>query len=75
MEKELLLTIVETRFKGWTDKMVGHHATPMVCIGIGHGDVSGQICVVCIEEFSNEQLHDLIKKTLDALERLQKKQT
>jgi hypothetical protein len=46
--------ICKERLAGWTEQLVGEHATPVILIGVGHDHKSGQLTVVTTEDLPND---------------------
>jgi len=43
------------RFEGWRKRLSEEQATPMVLVGVGHGDKAGQL-VLCVPEGVDDEL-------------------
>lgn len=48
--------ICRQRLAGWTKKLVAEHATPVLLLGIGHDNHSGQIVICATEDTANSQI-------------------
>lgn len=46
--------VCDERLGRWTRKLVAENATPLVLIGVSHGQKSGQLVVCVPEEVSDE---------------------
>lgn len=57
---EELREITQDRLRSWGERLVENSATPVLLIGVGHGDRSGQLDVCLTEDFPQQDLVELI---------------
>lgn len=56
------------RLQRWTFKLFSEHSTPAILIGIGHDHKSGQITVCVPENFSNDDIINILELAILRLE-------
>jgi ERCC4-type nuclease len=59
-------SINDSRLAKWKAQMVDMHCTPLLLVGMGHDDRSGEMRVITLEEVSDE----IIRYTLEAALRM-----
>jgi hypothetical protein len=62
--------ITKERLDRWAKRMKESHATPLLLIGVGHDQVSGQIVICTLDEpeLSNDKLRAFLKYALKELQ-------
>jgi hypothetical protein len=50
MTPEKIRAITVARLAGWTEKLVGDHATPVLLIGFGHDAHTGEIVLIVVDD-------------------------
>jgi len=67
--RAIIRAICAGRLAGWADRLVEEHATPAVLIGVGHGRVSGRLCLCVTEDgFTDAQIAALLRCVADELD-------
>jgi hypothetical protein len=67
-EKEID-TICTERLNGWKKDLIADHATPIVLVGVGHDNKSGQIVVCTVKEMQDGEIIILLNSALDQLKK------
>ncbi|MBA7713255.1 hypothetical protein ES703_122255 [subsurface metagenome] len=52
------------RLQKWTFKLLCEHSTPAILIGIGHDHKSGQITLCVPENFSNDDIMNILELSI-----------
>jgi hypothetical protein len=61
--------ITRDRFSGWARILKRHAATPILAVGVSHGEHSGTVHVVQVEDMGNEELLAFLRFAVAELER------
>ena len=66
MDKTQIQIICEHRLDSWSDILVENHATPLLLIGVGHDDHSGEMHIIVPDDklISNEMIVAILHKAL-----------
>jgi hypothetical protein len=56
--------ITTDRLHGWGQKLITDGATPAVLIGVRHGEASGQLVLVTVENLSTDQVVQLLRNAI-----------
>jgi hypothetical protein len=69
MTPEEIRALTAARLAGWTEKLVGDHATPVLLIGFGHDAHSGEIVLIVVDEdaFDNHVIAACLRYALKHL--------
>ena len=67
MNDDRIRQICKDRLAMWTDDLVGDHATPLLLLGIGHDDRSGNISICTVEEMDRDKITVFLAQALDRL--------
>ena len=70
MNSSEIRRIAATRFSEWEPILVYWHATPIVCVGVGHGQESGQLHVLVPENVSHPEVVRILERTLQILRKV-----
>ena len=66
MDRKEIEAICSSRLDKWKAQLVDYHCTPLLLVGMGHDDRSGEMRVITLEEVSDE----IIRYTLEAALRM-----
>lgn len=61
--------ICRQRLAGWTKKLVGEHATPVLLLGVGHDNHSGKLVLCITEDMPLDQLEVFLAGALAEIRR------
>lgn len=64
--------ITRDRFKSWAKVLREHAATPILCVAIGHGERSGDVHVIQVEDMTAAQVLAFLRHAVAALEQLER---
>ena len=66
---EQIEAICQELLGSWTKRLVGEHSTPVLLLGAGHDDKSGQLVICTTEEMSNDEIMDFLAGALYMMNR------
>jgi hypothetical protein len=67
MEKSEALSICQERLSRWADKLAGEVATPVLLLGVKHGEGAGGLVLCITEDVRKDDLRALLIGALQAL--------
>lgn len=69
MNREEIEAICRERLEGWQQHLVEEHATPIILVGMGHDERSGELVVCTTEGLAKEYIVALLEGGLRMLRR------
>ena len=68
MNSDEILAINNERLGNWGHQLMENHATPILCIGVGHDHMAGTVHLCFPDEIEKDFLVRMLKGAIDLLE-------
>lgn len=67
MRAEEIQTICRERLEGWQKRLVQEHSTPILLVGVGHDNKTGQVVLCIPEEMTNREVMHFLQGALNMI--------